>query len=198
MHAISFLSRWLGDFTVVGHRARAMALRKAVQSLILSGKLSLTHLGRHRRGSAHVKHHIKSIDRLLGNAHLHDERDGIYRTIAATLLGNNRSPVLVVNWSDFEPGHQWAMIKAAVPVGGHAVTIYERVFPFKRYNSPGAHREFLHALKRVLQERCCPIVVTDAGFRGPWFPMSRRSDGTGWDGFAMASSTSTRARDAGA
>jgi hypothetical protein len=40
MHAISFLSRWLGDFTVVGHRARAMARLKAVQSLILCVKLS--------------------------------------------------------------------------------------------------------------------------------------------------------------
>jgi hypothetical protein len=110
MHVISFLSRWLGDFTVVGHRARALALMKAVQSLILCGKLSLTHLGRHRCGSAHVKHHIKSVDRLLGNTHLHDERDGIYRAIAATLLCNNRSPVLVVDWSDFEPGHRWAML----------------------------------------------------------------------------------------
>jgi hypothetical protein len=37
--------------------------------------------------------------------------------------------VVVVDWSDFEPGHQWPMLKAAVSVGGRVVTIYERVFP---------------------------------------------------------------------
>src|SRR5688572_13116143 len=102
MHAISFLSRWLADFTVVGHRTRAAALMKAVQALLLCGKLTLTHLGRHRCGAAHVKHQITAIDRLLGNHHLHAERDGIYRAIAATLLGSNRNPVLIVDWSDCE------------------------------------------------------------------------------------------------
>ena len=43
---------------------------------------------------------------------------------------------------------------------------------------PSAHREFLHALKLVLPESCCPIVVTDAGFRGPWF---RAVEELGWD-----------------
>jgi hypothetical protein len=177
MHAISFLSRWLADFTVVGHRSRATALMKAVQALLLCGKLTLTHLGRHRCGAAHVKHQIKAIDRLLGNRHLHAERDGIYRAIAATLLGSNRNPVVIVDWSDCEVGRQWVMLKAAVPVGGRAVTIYEQVFPFKRYNSPAAHREFLRALKRVIPESCRPIVITDAGFRVPWF---REVEAQGW------------------
>jgi hypothetical protein len=86
--------------------------------------------------------------------------------------------VVVVDWSDFQSGRQWAMLKAAVPVGGRAITLYERVFPFKRYNSPGAHREFLRALRSVLPEDCRPIIVTDAGFRGPWF---REVESYGWD-----------------
>jgi len=61
------------------------------------------------------------------------------------------------------------MLKAALPVGGRAISVYERVFPFKRYNSPGAHREFLSCLRSVLPPDCRPIIVTDAGFRGPWF-----------------------------
>ena len=55
---------------------------------------------------------------------------------------------------------------------------YSRVFPFKRYNSPSAHREFLSGLKLVLPDECCPIVITDAGFRGPWF---RAVEALGWD-----------------
>jgi hypothetical protein len=172
------LSRWLGDRAVVGHAVRASALVRVVRALLTGGKLSLTHLGRAMGGVARVKHQIKAVDRLLGNQHLHAERDDIYRAIAATLLHGNSRPVIIVDWSDFELGRQWLMLKAAVPVGGRAISIYERVFPFKRYNSPGAHREFLRSLHAILPDGCRPIIVTDAGFRGPWF---RAVEAYGWD-----------------
>jgi hypothetical protein len=159
---------------------RAMALVRVVQALVLGGKATLSQLGRNRAGSAHIKHHIKAVDRLLGNRHLHRECADIYRAIARTLFTGVSRPVLTVDWSDFECGgsRKWAMLQAAVPIGGRAVAVYARVFPFKRYNSPGAHREFLQGLKLVLPEDCNPILVTDAGFRGPWF---REVQALGWD-----------------
>lgn len=180
MHVRQVLSRWLEQRTVVGHSMRATALVRVVQALVLGGKAALTHLGRSRAGSAHVKHHIKAVDRLLGNGHLHRESAAIYRAIARTLLSGVARPVLTVDWSDFECGgsRKWALIQAAVPIGGRAVVVYSRIFPFRRYNSPSAHREFLHGLKLVLPEECRPIVITDAGFRGPWF---RAVEALGWD-----------------
>lgn len=178
MHAVEFLSRWLAKREVVGHAARAATLVRVVQALVVGGKLSLTQLGRNLAGLALVKHQIKAVDRLLGNEHLHRERLGIYRAIAESLLLGNTRPVIIVDWSDFELGRQWIMLKAAIPVGGRAISLYERVFPFKRYNSPGAHREFLQALRSVLPKTCRPIIVTDAGFRGPWF---REVESYGWD-----------------
>jgi hypothetical protein len=172
------LSRWLSDRKVIGHAARAAALARSVGALLKGGRLSLTGLGRNMSGSAYVKHHIKAVDRLLANRHLHDERDGIFRAIARTLLVGNKRPVIIVDWSDFEHGRKCLMLKAAVPVGGRAVTLYERVFPMKRYNSPGAHREFLATLRSILPDLCRPIIVTDAGFRGPWF---REVESYGWD-----------------
>jgi len=177
MH-VRVLSQWLTDRTVVGHAARASVITRVVRALLSGGKLSLTHLGRSLTGRAHVKHQIKAVDRLLGNTHLQRERDGIYRAITATLLLGNNRPVIIVDWSDFELDRQWLMLKAAVPVGGRAISLYERVFPFRRYNSPGAHREFLHALRSILPDGCRPIIVTDAGFRGPWF---RAVESYGWD-----------------
>lgn len=180
MHVRQVLSRWLEERSVIGHAMRAMALIRVVQALVLGGKAALTHLGRNRAGSAHVKHHIKAVDRLLGNRHLHGEVAEVYRAIAHTLLAGVERPVLAVDWSDFEcgDGRQWAMIQAAVPIGGRAVVVYSRVFPFKRYNSPGAHREFLRGLKAALPADCRPIIITDAGFRGPWF---RAVEALGWD-----------------
>ena len=165
---------------VIGHAARATALGRVVHALVMGGKAALTHLGRNRAGQARVKHHIKAVDRLLGNEHLQRETTAVYRAVTRTLLAGVTRPVLTVDWSDFECGgsRKWALIQAAVPVGGRAVVVYTRVFPFKRYNSPAAHREFLGGLKSILPEGCRPILVTDAGFRGPWF---RAVEALGWD-----------------
>lgn len=67
LHAKQVLSRWFENRTVTGHTARVAALIRVVQGLLLGGKASLTLLGRSRTGDAHVKHHIKAADRLLGN-----------------------------------------------------------------------------------------------------------------------------------
>jgi hypothetical protein len=137
----------------------------------------LTHLGRNIGGPAHAKHRIKAADRLLGNVHLHSERLGVYRAIAQTLLRRTSQPVIIVDWSDFQLSRHCVMLKAALPIGGRAISIYERAFPFEQYNSPGAHCEFLRELHAVLPQDCRPIIITDAGFRGPWF---RQVESYGW------------------
>jgi hypothetical protein len=60
----------------------------------------LTQLGRARRGNAFIKHHIKAVDRLLGNPHLHNERRGIYTTLCSMLLARAQRPIIVhsIQW----------------------------------------------------------------------------------------------------
>lgn len=178
MHALSLLERWCERNGVIGHRARLGALLRVVNALLDGGKLALTHLGRYRRGHAFVKHHIKAVDRLLGNQHLHRERIGIYAALARTMLSNIERPLIIVDWADCELDRKLLIIKAVVPIGGRGVTLYEEVHPLRRYNSPKTHRRFLRTLKRVLPEGCRPIIVTDAGLRGPWF---REVESYGWD-----------------
>jgi hypothetical protein len=178
MHAIGLLSQWLAEHTVIQHRARREALLKLVQALLSGGKLSLTQLGRHRAGEAYPKHQIKAADRLLGNVHLYRERQGIYRALAQTVLAGIRRPVILVDWSDTDPAQRWYLLKAAVAVRGRALSIYEKVYPLKDYNTRKAHREFLQTLKTILPDGCKPTLVTDAGFRGPWF---QAVEALGWD-----------------
>lgn len=85
MHA-RLLSQWLRNHAVIRQATRATALMRVMGALLTGGKLSLTHLGRSLDGGAHFKHQIKAVDRLLGNQHLYEERDDIYRAIAASLL----------------------------------------------------------------------------------------------------------------
>src|SRR5690349_19476957 len=106
MHVERFLSRWLEQHSLIQHRARSAALVRVVAAAVGGAKLSLTHLGRGRSGAAFEKHHIKAVDRLLRNASLHIERAGIYAALARCVLRRVKQPVIVVDWSDFEPGRK--------------------------------------------------------------------------------------------
>jgi hypothetical protein len=169
MPGIGLVHKWLRDACPSIHRARLSALVKVVHGLLVGGRLTLTDLGRQLQTAAFTKHNIKCVDRLLGNTHLQHERIAIYRAVARWILTKTPRPVLLVDWSECEPGHKHLMLKAAVPLRGRAVSIYEEVYPLARYNSPRTHRRFLRHLRIVLPAHCQPILVTDAGFRGPWF-----------------------------
>ena len=181
MHAspiVPLLQRWLRQTCPAVHTARVTAIVTVVEAVVLGAKLALTPLGRNLRSTAFAKHSIKRVDRLLGNAHLQRERALIYRAIAHWLLAATPRPVLLIDWADCGPGHRWLLLRAAVPLGGRAVPIYEEVHPLTRYNSPRTHRRFLAHLRDVLPMTCAPILITDAGFRGPWFRAVERA---GWD-----------------
>jgi hypothetical protein len=143
MSGIGLLHRWLRDTCPSMHKARLRALVKVVHGLLTGGRLTLTALGRQLPTSAFVKHNIKSVDRLLGNAQLQHERVIIYRAIARWVVASTPRPVLLVDWSDCEPGHKHLMLKAAVPLRGRALSIYEEMYPLARYNRPRTHRCFL-------------------------------------------------------
>lgn len=184
MHAspvVPVLGRWLRRACPAIHAVRATAVIAVVEALVLGAKLALTPLGRNLRSAAFAKHSIKRVDRLLGNRHLRRERSLIYGAVARWLLAATPRPVLLIDWADCGPGdarHRWLLLRAAVPLGGRALPIYEEVHPLGRYNSPRTHRRFLAHLRAVLPETCAPILITDAGFRGPWF---REVERYGWD-----------------
>lgn len=130
MHAspvVPLLHRWLRRACPAVHAARAAAVVTVVEALVLGAKLALTHLGRNLRSAAFAKHSIKRVDRLLGNRHLHTERSLIYRGIAHWLLAATPRPILLIDWADCGPGHRWLMLRAAVPLRGRTVPIYEEV-----------------------------------------------------------------------
>jgi len=178
VHASRLLETWLRRNCGLMHQSRIMAVVKVVDGLLVGGRATLTELGRGIRNRVLEKHNIKCADRLLGNRRLAAERLSIYQALAHWLLSSTERPWIVVDWSDVELGHEFLMLKAAVPVGGRAVSIYEEVHPLKRYNSPKTHRRFLQRLASVVPPGCCPIIITDAGFRGPWF---RDVENLGWD-----------------
>lgn len=157
------------------HIARWMAITVVVDGIIQSGRLSLSAIGRATLGRARPKHNIKRVDRLLANAHLRGERWMLFESVAVWLLGDTPRPVILVDWTKVTDGFH--ALVAAVPIGGRALPIYEEVHAEARLGNHRVHVRFLRALRDILPRGCQPIIVTDAGFQGPFFREVRK---LGW------------------
>jgi hypothetical protein len=130
---------------------------------LTSQRMTVTGLGRAIGGIAREKHNIKRADRLLSNPHLQSEREAMYGVLAHRLVGSQRQPVLLVDWSDLDEWRRNQVLRVSVAVE------YEEVHGRKTAVKPKTHVQFLHRLQAVLPVGCRPILVTDAGFKTPWF-----------------------------
>lgn len=169
MHALSIVQQLIRSCCPGVHAARLAVVIAAVGAAVRCRRLTLTELGRALIGTAHVKHSIKRMDRLLGNSHLAAERFELYRVIAHRVLGTTRAPLIIVDWSDLTADRRWQLLRAAFPIGGRALTLYEEIHPLRHFANPQVHWAFLRRLHELLPAGAKPILLTDAGFRAPWF-----------------------------
>ncbi|EOD5330340.1 IS4 family transposase, partial [Vibrio parahaemolyticus] len=177
MRDIQILQQILSQQCPSIHKKRLSSLMLATETVLDGAELTLTKIGRALDCNTTVKHSIKRIDRLLGNHHLHKEKDIIYKWHASFITQANPFPVILVDWSDVREQLRHMTLRASVAVKGRAVTVYEQSFEYKNYNSPKSHQLFLDKLKSILPEECVPIIVSDAGFRNTWF---RQVESMGW------------------
>ena len=144
MHAISILHRALVSDCSCMQAKRRECLLAAVQSAIAGRHLCVSDLGRGLTGAVAVKHNIKRVDRLLGNAHLHTEFIEVYASLARRHLAGVHTVLIVVDWSDLSEDRRWQLLRASIALDGRSVTLYEEVHPLSRLHPRGA---------RAL---CCP------------------------------------------
>src|SRR5688572_22087306 len=102
MHAAQVLRRCLSNALDLIHGRRLAVLLGAVQSLIEGQRLTLMDLARSWPDAERVSAPLKKLDRLLGNAHLHDEIATIYAAITAWCTQALARPVIIVDWSDLD------------------------------------------------------------------------------------------------
>lgn len=88
-----------------------------------------------------------------------------------------KKPLVVVDWSDLTADRSWQLLRASVALEGRSITLYEEVHPLKKLAARHVHKMFLERLSAILPAGCLPILVTDAGFRSPWFQLCNRM---GW------------------
>ncbi len=169
MHATQILNTVIYKQCQNIHKTRWKALMALVGSCIEGKKLSVTGLGRAILNTVYEKHNIKRADRLIGNAHLHKERTWIHAALARKVIGQKRTPVILVDWSPLSADGTFHLLRASLPIGGRALTIHDEVHSEKRLHNRKVEKQFLMHLKEILVTTCQPIIVTDSGYRSPWF-----------------------------
>jgi hypothetical protein len=177
MRASSILQAQLREGARIVHPKQWAALWRAVNGLLDGGQLWLTALGRALPGTTADKHRIKAADRLLGNAAIQYALPKFYAVLARFLLRRIRRPVILIDWTA-GGSSAFYILCATLSFRGRALPLWSRTFPAKRKCSPIAQFEFLEELVRIVPRYCCPILVTDAGFRIAWFNAVRA---VGWD-----------------
>jgi hypothetical protein len=176
MRVVAMVRELIGRCSSVVHAVRLATVVRLIEAIILGGKLSPATIGRSLRGSARPKHEIKKVDRLLGNPKMTLDRVPLFLAIAHRLLRGAERFVILVDWTQACGTH--VALVAAVPVDGRALPIYSEVHPLKKLGNVAIEKRFLRALKAIVPPECRCIVVSDAGFKGPFFSAILKC---GWD-----------------
>lgn len=176
MHADRVLQRILRPVIARLDVRNVRTLFFAIEALARGRRLTLIELARHWPGAERVRAPLKRLDRFLGNRAVQARRAHFYE-IAITWLLRSERPALIVDWSELKSDGRWHLLRAGVVARGRTITMYEEVHPEARKNNATVEAAFLARLKVLLPAGIRPIVITDAGFRVPWF---RAVEAIGW------------------
>lgn len=163
MQAERFLHQLLNG---VMHKKRIGVMSEIMSAVIETKQLRLTTLGRSLNPSIQERSGIRKVDRFLGNEFYQENNQIIYQSVIAMLVSNKPKPVIIVDWTKL-PNSEKQVLRAALASEGRALTLYEEIHPHA--GNAKVHSKFLKRLKTMFPTRCVPIVVTDAGFKKPWF-----------------------------
>lgn len=176
MRVRAMVRELVGGCSTVMHSVRLETVVKVVEGIVRAGGLTPATIGRSLQSRALPKHGIKRVDRLLGNSRMKGDRLFLFLAVAHRVLRGAERPVILVDWTQVCGDH--VALVAAVPIGGRALPIYAEVHRLKKLGNAAVERRFLVALKEIVPRGCRSIIVSDAGFKGPFFRSVRDH---GWD-----------------
>ena len=182
MHPVAVLHKHLQKAVPSIHGTRLQALMAAVGAVLCGAQISITPLGRSLSNAAFVKHKIKRMDRLIGNARLYQDRWSLYTALTRWLVGGLPHPIILIDWSPLSGDQEHYVLRASLPVKGRALTLYEEVHPHSQLGNRRAQQDFLATLKTMLPLASHPIIVADSGFRVPFYRYVEQALGWHWVG----------------
>jgi len=181
MHVTKILHQLLA--TAI-HKTRIQSLLPVITAIITSKQLRLTQLGRSLNTPGEERAGIRRMDRLLSNSFYQNKSIEVYIAITSKVVGNQGRPIILVDWTGLPNSKrttssgEHCALRASLIAEGRSITLYEEVHSKKKEGNPLVHKAFLKTLKSILPKHCCPYIVTDAGFKNPWF---KAVLSLGWD-----------------
>lgn len=156
------------------HQTRIDSLSVLVKGVIHCKELKLSSLGRALEINGKECAGINRVDRALSNPYYKTHAIEVYHCIAQKIIGKQKAPLLIVDWSSIPGSHlgphgEHCMLRASYAAESRAITIYEEVHPKTKEGNVKTHKQFLANLKSILSDECKPCIITDAGFKNPWF-----------------------------
>jgi hypothetical protein len=86
-------------------------------------------------------------------------------------------PIVLVDWSDIREHKRIMALRASIAFNGRSITLYEKSYPLSEQCSKASHNGFLADLAKILPLHVTPLIVTDAGFKVPWY---KEVEAHGW------------------
>lgn len=171
MHAAKILRRFVWTRLPGVHASRRECLVDAVTAITRGCPLRLSGLARGMARAGTYKAALKRADRLLGNARIDAENRCASQAIVNQLGAMCRELFIAVDWSSAAPGGRMVQLRASatMPGMGRAITICQRVYPGSTMGSARAENDLLQWLKTAIDPTMRVTLITDAGFRRPWF-----------------------------
>lgn len=182
MHTTKVLHTLLSRSAPTIHQVRLTSFVDIVESLTTGAKACVTQLGRGLQGSSYDKHKIKRVDRLVSNPHLHQECDVLYASVAESLLKGLSTVIILIDWSPLCANQKWQLLRAAIPVGGRTLTLYEQVHPQSKLNNRCVQHRFLDRLATLIPSVCDVTIIADGGFKTPFYRHIENTLGWHWVG----------------
>lgn len=97
--------------------------------------------------------------------------------MSSRLINRSINPWIHIDWSCINSKTKMYLLRASISVKGRAIVIYEECHHKEKDNNHATHKQFLNNLKEILPTYSIPIIITDAGFRAPWFKVIQQM---GW------------------
>lgn len=160
------------------HKTRLETVMDVCSTAVRSHKLYLTGLGREMNNQNKTSSNIQKVDRLLGNTHLHAQHGDFYKAMMHYVVQKEMTQWIHVDWLCINAVTELYALRASLSMSGRSIVLYEECHPRKKVNNHVVHKAFLNRLKEMLPVNTQAVIVTDAGFRAPWFTHVRS---LGWD-----------------
>lgn len=161
------------------HKARKQCLSRFIGDLLdYDVDLSVTEIGKKLSSSSTVKSKIQAANYLIGNKKLASQTSLIYKGLAHFFWGDAKELVVLIDWSGSCSKEKLHTLTASIVGHGRSIPLYHQVFCESQLGAQIAHEQFLETLRDIIPSHIKVTIITDAGFRTPWF---REVISYGWD-----------------